>query len=68
MTTTVKTTCPYCGVGCGVNLSLPANPNEVVPPVSGDLDHPAKFWAFVCERQQLGANHQVRRSLAGPPD
>ncbi|WP_424727614.1 hypothetical protein, partial [Marinomonas sp.] len=29
MTTTVKTTCPYCGVGCGVNLSLPANPNEV---------------------------------------
>lgn len=30
----VKTTCPYCGVGCGVKASASA-------PVSGDTQHPA---------------------------
>lgn len=39
--TTEKTTCPYCGVGCGVNLSIKANENGDFPPVSGDQSHPA---------------------------
>lgn len=36
----IKTTCPYCGVGCGVNATV-AN-NEIIA-VSGDKGHPANF-------------------------
>ncbi|MBN1007463.1 molybdopterin-dependent oxidoreductase [Amphritea pacifica] len=34
----VKTTCPYCGVGCGVNAEV--SDNQLIA-VSGDRDHPA---------------------------
>lgn len=36
----VKTTCPYCGVGCGVIASLSEEGHVVV---EGDPDHPANF-------------------------
>ena len=36
----VKTTCPYCGVGCGVIASLSEEGNVVV---KGDPDHPANY-------------------------
>ena len=36
----VKTTCPYCGVGCGVIASL-SDEGKVV--VKGDPDHPANY-------------------------
>ncbi|MGB5998028.1 MAG: molybdopterin-dependent oxidoreductase [Marinomonas sp.] len=66
MTTTVKTTCPYCGVGCGVNLSLPANPNEVVPPVSGDLDHPANFGRLCVKGSSLAQTIKSDDRLLSP--
>ncbi|REG84162.1 nitrate reductase [Marinomonas pollencensis] len=53
MTTTVSTTCPYCGVGCGVNVTLPAQPNGVVPPVSGDSAHPANFGRLCVKGSSL---------------
>ncbi|RTE64380.1 nitrate reductase [Amphritea opalescens] len=34
----VKTTCPYCGVGCGVNAIIS---NDQLIAVSGDKSHPA---------------------------
>ena len=40
MTQIVKTTCPYCGTGCGVSASVGAD-GEVQ--VSGDAEHPANF-------------------------
>ncbi|TIP69736.1 hypothetical protein, partial [Mesorhizobium sp.] len=36
----VRTTCPYCGVGCGVLAKVAAN-GEVT--VRGDPHHPANF-------------------------
>jgi assimilatory nitrate reductase catalytic subunit len=36
----VKTTCPYCGVGCGV-LATPDGQGGVA--IAGDPDHPANF-------------------------
>lgn len=36
----VKTTCPYCGVGCGVIASLSEEGHVVV---KGDPEHPANF-------------------------
>ena len=38
--TTVKTVCPYCGVGCGMNLHVE---NGRVTKVTGDKEHPANF-------------------------
>jgi len=36
----IKTTCPYCGVGCGVEASVD---NNNIIAVSGDVSHPANF-------------------------
>ena len=36
----IKTTCPYCGVGCGVLAEVSANGDVAV---RGDPDHPANF-------------------------
>ncbi len=38
--TDVKTTCPYCGVGCGV---IATTDGKNITAVRGDLDHPANF-------------------------
>lgn len=35
-----KTTCPYCGVGCGIELF---RDEQGQPQVRGDTDHPANF-------------------------
>ncbi|GHC72647.1 nitrate reductase [Limoniibacter endophyticus] len=39
-TTEVRTTCPYCGVGCGVLARVAADGTVTV---RGDTDHPANF-------------------------
>ena len=36
----VKTTCPYCGVGCGV---LATTDGKRITAVRGDPEHPANF-------------------------
>lgn len=36
----IKTTCPYCGVGCGVKTSI--SDNQIIA-VSGDDTHPANY-------------------------
>ncbi|OAN46600.1 nitrate reductase [Paramagnetospirillum marisnigri] len=41
MSTTIRTTCPYCGVGCGVIAARPDEAGDWV--VTGDPDHPANF-------------------------
>lgn len=43
METTVKTICPYCGVGCG--LSVKVRDNRIVD-VKGDKEHPANFGSL----------------------
>jgi assimilatory nitrate reductase catalytic subunit len=36
----VRTTCPYCGVGCGVVVTTASDGNVAI---AGDRDHPANF-------------------------
>ena len=38
----IKTTCPYCGVGCGVEATVDTQSNNIIA-VSGDTSHPANF-------------------------
>ena len=47
----VRTTCPYCGVGCGV-LATPM-PDGVQ--IEGDPDHPANFGRLCSKGSALGA-------------
>ncbi|HEX7776589.1 MAG TPA: molybdopterin-dependent oxidoreductase [Parvibaculum sp.] len=54
MTTTdscaIKTTCPYCGVGCGVIASMDGAGNVSV---RGDPDHPANFGRLCSKGSSL---------------
>ncbi|MDC6679316.1 hypothetical protein OEZ78_28020, partial [Leclercia adecarboxylata] len=34
------TTCPYCGVGCGVKATLQG---DILSGVEGDREHPANY-------------------------
>ena len=47
----VKTTCPYCGVGCGVLASADEAMNVSV---RGDPDHPANFGRLCSKGAALG--------------
>ena len=51
MTTDVKTTCPYCGVGCGVIATL-QDDGEVT--IKGDPDHPANLGRLCSKGSALG--------------
>ncbi|RBP84198.1 nitrate reductase [Marinomonas rhizomae] len=64
--TSGKTTCPYCGVGCGVNLTLPRSATEAVPPVSGDVDHPANFGRLCVKGSSLAETIQSDDRLLTP--
>nr|WP_319383678.1 molybdopterin-dependent oxidoreductase [uncultured Roseibium sp.] len=50
-TKTVKTTCPYCGVGCGV-LATPQADGSV--DIMGDPEHPANFGRLCSKGSSLG--------------
>ena len=47
---TIKSTCPYCGVGCGVS----ASDNNGVTSVVGDASHPANFGKLCSKGSTLG--------------
>lgn len=48
---TVRTTCPYCGVGCGV-LATPQSDGSVA--IAGDPEHPANFGRLCSKGSALG--------------
>lgn len=47
----IKTTCPYCGVGCGVDLTVHS---ETSVDVQGDKTHPANFGRLCVKGSALG--------------
>ena len=51
MTIAVKTTCPYCGVGCGV-LATPDGLGGAT--IAGDPEHPANFGRLCSKGSALG--------------
>jgi len=50
--TAIKTTCPYCGVGCGVLAKRTAPGQEIE--VKGDDQHPANFGRLCSKGAALG--------------
>ena len=59
----VKTTCPYCGVGCGVKVSVGPT-NQVL--VSGDSSHPANYGKLCIKGKNLGETLDNRNRLKLP--
>jgi len=59
-----KTTCPYCGVGCGV-LVRPSADGQAAE-VRGDPDHPANFGRLCSKGTALGATLADEGRLLAP--
>jgi assimilatory nitrate reductase catalytic subunit len=60
---TIKTTCPYCGVGCGV-LAKPM-PDGTVE-IKGDENHPANFGRLCSKGSSLGETLSLDDRLLVP--
>ncbi len=58
----VKTTCPYCGVGCGVV----AKKNGSAVEISGDPEHPANFGRLCSKGSALGETLSLDGRLLYP--
>lgn len=43
----IRTTCPYCGVGCGLGVAADET-------LSGDADHPANYGRLCSKGAALG--------------
>ena len=61
--TTVKTTCPYCGVGCGVLATLEEGG---AVSIKGDPDHPANFDRLCSKGSALGETTDLDGRLLFP--
>jgi assimilatory nitrate reductase catalytic subunit len=59
----VRTTCPYCGVGCGV-LAQPDGYGGAT--ISGDPDHPANFGRICSKGSALGETLGLEGRLLDP--
>ena len=59
----IRSTCPYCGVGCGVLLHPDGQGGLSV---SGDPDHPANYGKLCSKGSALGETMGVETRLAAP--
>jgi assimilatory nitrate reductase catalytic subunit len=61
--TTTRTTCPYCGVGCGV---LARRQTDGGVAIKGDPDHPANFGKLCSKGLALGETFVDKHRLQFP--
>ncbi|MEK1886427.1 MAG: molybdopterin-dependent oxidoreductase [Phyllobacterium sp.] len=60
---TVRTTCPYCGVGCGV---LATSDENGAISIAGDPEHPANFGRLCSKGSALGETIDLEGRLLKP--
>src|SRR5438876_9370836 len=60
---TVRTICPYCGVGCGI-LATPDGRGGAA--ISGDPEHPANFGRLCSKGSALGETLGLTNRLLYP--
>src|SRR3954468_2675657 len=60
---TTRTTCPYCGVGCGV-LATPDGGGGAA--IAGDPEHPANFGRLCSKGSALGETLGLSERLLHP--
>ncbi len=59
----VRTTCPYCGVGCGVSATPDGKGGASI---AGDAEHPANFGRLCSKGSALGETLALDRRLLHP--
>jgi len=65
-TQTIKTTCPYCGVGCGMEISArPLSKNFQVK-VIGDQTHPANYGRLCVKGSAAGETVDLEGRMQTP--
>jgi assimilatory nitrate reductase catalytic subunit len=52
----IRTTCPYCGVGCGILAAVDRRGGTTI---SGDPAHPANFGRLCSKGSALGARRDA---------
>jgi assimilatory nitrate reductase catalytic subunit len=63
MQQSIRTTCPYCGVGCGVLASPKADGSAAI---EGDPSHPANFGRLCSKGSALGETLSLEGRLLKP--
>src|SRR6516165_10652339 len=63
MTAPTRTTCPYCGVGCGVLATPDGNGGALI---SGDGEHPANYGRLCSKGSALGETLTLEGRLLYP--
>ena len=58
-----KTTCPYCGVGCGI-IATPDGKGGAT--IAGDPEHPANFGRLCSKGSALGETLDLSERLLNP--
>ena len=61
-----KTTCPYCGVGCGVNVEVQHKTQGSNIKVSGDTEHPANFGRLCIKGSNLADTLGLETRVLNP--
>lgn len=62
---TIKTTCPYCGVGCGIEATLEDIAGHRVT-IKGDSEHPSNFGKLCSKGATLGDTVSLENRLLYP--
>ncbi|MCF8999189.1 nitrate reductase [Acinetobacter nectaris] len=63
---TTQTTCPYCGVGCGVTAEVETGISGVKLTVKGDQDHPSNFGKLCIKGSNLADTIGLSSRLLQP--
>lgn len=63
MTAQIKTTCPYCGVGCGVDATIE---NNSIAAVNGQQTHPANLGRLCVKGSNLHETNALHDRLLHP--
>ena len=63
VSSSIRTTCPYCGVGCGVIATPDGNGGAAI---AGDPDHPANFGRLCSKGSALGETLDLDGRLLHP--
>ena len=64
MTKNILTTCPYCGVGCGISAEVDEPQRQVT--IKGDAKHPANFGRLCSKGSALGDTVELTGRLLQP--
>ena len=62
----INTTCPYCGVGCGIKVSKGSSNASQAVLINGDKNHPANFGKLCIKGKNLADTLDNNNRLIAP--